>query len=561
MRLFFIFTLMGPLVAPYLSVCQIHHQRILASPPTPGEKLEAMPLAAATTRRPLPVLPRLPAAHLELRLLRAGPEVDACAALEAASYPADEAASPERLAERQRDAGVFFWALFDKTAEAAGKSPQDGTLMGFICGTCAHGVSLTHESMEQHVPGGQLLCVHSVVVRSDIQRCGVALAMLREYLRAVASLKAGASAEAAPRTCALIAKAGLVSLYVKAGFELVGLSSVVHGVDPWFELKVPDIARAAAAEPLLRCDAFTATPCAGNQAAVVFSHRNGDAAWMQKVAMENNLSETAFVEKLRDEDSPDQAVPSKYAIRWFTPSCEVDLCGHATLGAAHGLWATGRVAKRRRIDFSTKASGMLSCSQTDRGWIEMDFPADPPAMAGEDGAPAVLPSAASFAKALGLESPSSVVAVGRGRFDLLCELTEAAFDSIRPDQAALAAFDCRGIVVTAKGCEGSRDAERAAAEAAAAAGSGCAASAEIDFRSRFFGPKVGCAEDPVTGSAHCMLAPYWAKRLGRSAESAVLLGFQASARGGIVHCRLQGASRLIISGPCVTTLEGTLHCN
>jgi len=280
--------------------------------------------------------------------------------------------------------------------------------------------------------------------------------------------------------------------------------------------------------------------------------------WMQKVALEKNLSETAFVEMLREEKAGDDS-PSRYALRWFTPVAEVDLCGHATLGAAHALWATGRVAKRRRIEFETKASGVLTCELLpEGGWIEMDFPADPPSI-GEEAKQASLPSAATLAKALGVDV-SGVVAVGKGRFDVLCELTQAEFDRMKPAQDLLSAIDCRGVVVTTKGCEGSQDAERASlAAAAVTATPGAQSRLAIDFRSRFFGPRVGVPEDPVTGSAHCMLAPYWAKRLGIGGDGAMVVGFQASARGGIVRCKLQGG-RVKIAGPCVTTLEGTLQC-
>ncbi|CAE8619933.1 unnamed protein product [Polarella glacialis] len=359
------------------------------------------------------------------------------------------------MAQRLREAGEFFWALFDA---------KDDALVGFVCGTCAKGSSLTHESMEEHVPGGALLCVHSVVVRPDLQRRGIAAAMLREYLRAVAADSA-ATGRVVPKISALISKAKLVALYVKAGFQLAGLSPVVHGADPWFELRVESIAAAAAEEEMLQCDAFAAEPCAGNPAAVVFTHRGGDERWMQRVALEQNLSETAFVERLSAEEADEQ--PSRFGLRWFTPTCEVDLCGHATLGAAHALWATGRVEKNRTIEFSTQTSGVLTCKQTSGGWIEMDFPADPPSLAGAEAVPG-RPSPPALAKALGVEGVF-VPAVGRGCFDILVELTPDSFDAMAPDQSALASFDCRGIMVTTRGCEGSRDGPRAASTAKAAA--------------------------------------------------------------------------------------------
>ncbi|CAJ1431629.1 unnamed protein product [Effrenium voratum] len=325
----------------------------------------------------------------------------------------------------------------------------------------------------------------------------------------------------------------------KAGFEFLGPSAVVHGKEPWFELQVRDLQRAAQAEPLVQCDAFADCPGAGNQAAVVFSQRNGDETWMQKVAAENNLSETAFVELL----SPGEADgPCRFSLRWFTPTTEVDLCGHATLATAHALWSTNRAAKKRRIDFETKASGVLTCKLCD-GWIEMDFPEDPPAM----GPAAAKTSAAVLAKALGAQE-ADVLALGRGKFDVLCELRPEAFEALKPNQALLAEVECRGVAVTTAGS--GKDAERAG-------GPGTGKKLSIDFRSRFFAPRAGLPEDPVTGSAHCMLAPYWAKRLGRADGEVV--GFQASARGGVVKCRL-AAGRVALAGPATTTLEGMLYC-
>lgn len=484
---------------------------------------------AETMVRPLATLPGWPSAELRLRLVEAK-DVKICAELEAASYPSDEAASPENLALRQRVAGDYFWAAVDK----------DDSLVGFVCGTRAHGTSLTHVSMEKHEPEGRLLCVHSVVTKECFRRRGVALEMLREYLRAVAALPPGAR----PEACALIAKAGLVSLYAKAGFQLLGLSSVVHGADPWFELQVPDLVRSAFTEPLVQCDAFTAEAGTGNAAAVVFSQRKGDAKWMQKVAAENNLSETAFVELLHSKDESSQ----RFSLRWFTPTCEVDLCGHATLGAAHALWSTGRASKRRRIDFETKASGVLSCELSETGWIQLDFPADPPNMS--DTIKPSLPHEDELSKALGLQ-PGSVRSVGRGRFDILCEVEPREFDAMKPDSSKLAEFACRGVCVTTAGCGSDAWEAKRANQAAAPA--------KIDFRSRFFAPRAGLAEDPVTGSAHCLLAPYWALRLGKDPNGAELVGFQASARGGVVKCRL-GNGRVMLSGLATTTLEGGIYC-
>ena len=535
--------------------------------------------AAADSEWALPALAKLPRASLALRRVEPGSAaLAAAAALETASYPADEAASPARLAERASVAGEFFLGLFDVSAGAA-RAAADAPLVGFVCATAAPlAGGLTEAAMGAHDAAGELLCVHSVVVAPRWRRQGVASAMLRAYLRAVAGGGGGGAGAGATaprvRACALIAKARLVGLYARAGFELVGQSAIVHGADPWFELRCDleplraDGARdgAGAGAAMLQCDAFTAAAFGGNPAAVVFTTRGGDAAWMQSVALENNLSETAFVEPIDDaaEGDEDGAAPQRFAIRWFTPACEVALCGHATLGAAHALWATGRASADAPIEFATRESGTLACAPCDDragrgGTIAMDFPADAPAPL--DAASALADGAGSAALAdvlaagLKLPSPASagawpagVRAVARGRFDLLVELEPEAFDALETDGTALAKIDTRGVVPTCAG---------AGADAARAAAAGAP---EVDFRSRFFGPRIDVTEDPVTGSAHCMLAPYWAARLGRDAQGApapAVVGFQASARGGVVRCEL-AADRVRLLGQAVTTLTAEL---
>ena len=227
---------------------------------------------------------------------------------------------------------------------------------------------------------------------------------------------------------------------------------------------------------------------------------------MQQVAREMNLSETAFLHEKED----------GYRLRWFTPTDEVDLCGHATLASAHVLWTEGFAASSEPVRFYTK-SGLLTARREGR-WTTLDFPAEPP----EDTAP---PAALENAVR------GSFQYVGRNRMDYLVLLErEQDVQNLQPDLARLATLDARGVIVTAP-----------------------AASEEYDFVSRFFAPRVGVPEDPVTGSAHCCLAPFWCQRL----EKAALTGYQASRRGGFVRCHLQG-ERVELSGQAVMILRGQL---
>jgi len=258
---------------------------------------------------------------------------------------------------------------------------------------------------------------------------------------------------------------------------------------------------------LWHVDAFTDRPFAGNPAAICFLDQPREDAWYQSVAAEMNLSETAFL----------LAEGEGFRLRWFTPAVEVDLCGHATLAAAHALWHSGRLPEDAVARFETR-SGRLTAERDD-GWIVLDFPATPPSPAEEP---------PGLRRALGVEP----VEVARSRFDLFVVVREAAaIHSMTPDLEALAGFPARGIVVTAPG-----DGEG------------------VDFVSRFFAPASGVAEDPVTGSAHCALAPYWAARLGRTR----LMGYQASRRGGRVRVELAG-ERVRLGGKAVTVLRGRLE--
>jgi PhzF family phenazine biosynthesis protein len=257
---------------------------------------------------------------------------------------------------------------------------------------------------------------------------------------------------------------------------------------------------------ITQVDAFTSKPFAGNPAAVCILSKAPEERWMRDVAREMNLSETSFL------------VPQDggYNLRWLTPAVEVDLCGHATLAAAHVLWEEGHLAAGAQARFHTR-SGLLLAEQNG-DWIEMDFPgkaeqaAEPPA---------------DLAAALGL----TPVYVGRNQFDYLVEVeSAAALRAARPDHGMLRKLPVRGVIVTA-----------------------VSDLPEFDFISRFFAPGSGIDEDPVTGSAHVCLGPYWSKRLGRTE----FVAYQASARGGVVRVRCQG-DRVFLGGQAVTVLRGEL---
>lgn len=263
--------------------------------------------------------------------------------------------------------------------------------------------------------------------------------------------------------------------------------------------------------PIFQVDAFTSEPFKGNPAAVCVLDKYRDDAWMQAVAAEMNLSETAFVAPHED--------PFKRAwrLRWFTPAVEVDLCGHATLATAHILFTQGYLRPTEKAAFYTR-SGVLTCTRDQNAWILMDFPAK---VEEEAAAPPGL------LEGLGLEK---AVYIGRNQFDYLVEVASADIvRHLKPNHQLLSQIEIRGMMVTSEG------------------------DGNFDFISRFFAPGSGIAEDPVTGSAHCCLAPYWANKLHKNE----MVAYQASPRGGVVHVKLNG-DRVELRGQAVTILRGEL---
>jgi PhzF family phenazine biosynthesis protein len=257
-------------------------------------------------------------------------------------------------------------------------------------------------------------------------------------------------------------------------------------------------------QQIFQVDAFTREPFTGNPAGVCILPTGSSEKRFQEIAREMNLAETAFVAPRGEE----------FGLRWFTPSAEVDLCGHATLASAHVLWETGLLSPDREARFHT-LSGLLVARRVDER-IELDFPAEPPE---ESSAPAGL------LEALGIRT---ALFVGRNRLDYLVELeSEAAVRAIAPDFRRLADVAGRGAIVTAR-----------------------SANRRFDFVSRYFAPSVGVDEDPVTGSTHCCLGPWWSERLGRN----VLSAWQASRRGGALEVEPRG-DRVLIRGHAVTVLR------
>lgn len=261
-------------------------------------------------------------------------------------------------------------------------------------------------------------------------------------------------------------------------------------------------------QTVVQVDAFTDRAFGGNPAAVCILAAPRESRWMQNVALEMNLSETAFL--VRREDG-------SYDLRWFTPAVEVDLCGHATLASAHVLWEEGRLGKDETARFHTKSGLLLGQRRGER--IELDFPAKrEESIAPPDG----------LLDALGIAVARYV---GKNKFDYLVEVeSEAVVRGLKPDDRALTKLPVRGVIVTSR-----------------------ASTEPYDFVSRFFAPGAGVAEDPVTGSAHCCLAPYWQERLGK----AEMVAYQASARGGVVHVRVVG-ERVMLGGQAVTVMRGEL---
>ncbi len=274
-------------------------------------------------------------------------------------------------------------------------------------------------------------------------------------------------------------------------------------------------------QSIVQIDAFTDVKYHGNPAAVCLldpSNTEVSDKWMQSIAMEMNLAETAFLVEV-------SKAPAIYNLRWFTPFVEVDLCGHATLAAAHMLWENGEVKRDVSIQFQTRSGALHARYPVLSERIVLDFPAEPAIETPDDD---------RLLESLGIEN-CNVTFVGKNRFDWLVAVSSSeTLIGLTPDMLAISKLPSRGVIVTSPPPE-------------------LDATYEYDFMSRFFAPAAGVPEDPVTGSAHCCLAHYWSERLGLTS----MVGYQASQRGGYVGVEIIG-DRVLLFGKAVTTLRGEL---
>ncbi|MDJ0897840.1 MAG: PhzF family phenazine biosynthesis protein [Xenococcus sp. MO_188.B8] len=261
-------------------------------------------------------------------------------------------------------------------------------------------------------------------------------------------------------------------------------------------------------QTIIQVDAFTNTPFQGNPAAVCVLETPQSTEWMQLIAREMNLSETAFI--LKQE--------SDFNLRWFTPTTEVPLCGHATLASAHVLWTEGYLPPEEVINFQT-LSGLLK-ARLQGDWIELDFPANPSE---------VTTPPTELVTALGV----NIKTIVQNSLGYLVEVESASIvRDLQPNFSLLKTLSVPGVIVTSVGESNS----------------------EYDFVSRFFAPELGVDEDPVTGAAHCCLAPFWRNKL----QQDEFMAYQASARGGVVKVKYDGGERVFLQGQAVTVMKGEL---
>ncbi|POM65938.1 Hypothetical protein PHPALM_18276 [Phytophthora palmivora] len=437
-------------------------------------------------------------------------DIQRVAALETASLPVNEAINEEVIRSWQNVSSEFFTVACDATGE----------IVGFIKGTLIS----SQETIEK-ISDGSTLCIRSVVVDPTFRRQGIALEMLKHYVERVYSQQPQVS------RIILISKCHLVELFIKAGFTVTGVSRSVHRQDN--HLRLVYDCEAARQIPFVQVDAFTHEPFQGNPATVILLqpstfHRKGVLEWMQQVAREKNLGATAFAAP-RVRRTDDNVV--EYDIKWFSPVVELTLCGHGTLSTAVALLDRSAVLSTQTIRFYNRTN-VLVCryeATVDHGFcVVMDFPCKPLTVLPVSTTPDVI------AAALGIPR-SGVLDTKLALNDIIVRLDKSVFPTLKPDYGCLAEIETGRFVVTT---ETSLD-------------------HSADFQSRFFAPRIGINEDPVTGSAHCGLESYWSRILGKSK----LIGYQSTPdRGGFVEIDLEKSQpgRVLLKCHGVVVAHGVL---
>ncbi|KAG7382025.1 hypothetical protein PHYPSEUDO_005386 [Phytophthora pseudosyringae] len=443
---------------------------------------------------------------MQLRPLREERDVQRVVALEAAALAANEVAGETAIRSRLRAFGPFFLVAHDTGDE----------LVGFISGT----LTAAEETMDVHDPDGSTLCIRSVVVARASRRLGIAVRMLKQYVERICSQQPQVRRVVFFANCNI----HLLELFVKVGFAVTGLREN--------RLKLVFDCEARRQVPFVQVDAFTRKPFQGNPAAVILLqsaafHRNSAAEWMQRVAREKNLNATAFV-ALRT--GPGDGDVVEYDIKWFSPVVELTLCGHGTLSSAVALLDRGRVLPTQTIHFYNRTCTLVCHYETtvDQGFcVVMDFPCK---------MLTTLPAGTTpdaIATALGIPR-TGVLDTQLALNDVIVRVDKASFLDLKPDFHHLAAIDT-GFAVTTE----------------------ASADHPADFQSRFFAPRIGINEDPVTGSAHCGLGPYWSKILGKTK----LTGHQSTpVRGGFVEIDLSESQpgRVLLRCQGVVVAHGVL---
>lgn len=493
-------------------------------------------------------------------------DIPYCYEIEKSSYPEDEAASLETLLFRQKNASLYFRCAYHDETKA---------LVGFICATRC--MEFTKDSLYNHTPNGRLLIIHSVAIDHKYRRLGYGKTMLREYLNHSIALNKAVSAAAPIESIMLMAKSNLLTFYISSGFRVNQISPIQHGKDLWYELEyiLPRnayiIPKSTAGIPYWVVDSFTDTFGYGNPAAVVLMPGILDdttVSWRKTVAKEFNLSETAFLwqRKAKTTESSCQ----QFDIRFYTCSgAEVDLCGHATLASAAVLFKMyqgERETPEQDCQYNTLSSLTFYTNNPDasltvrkeekKQWsspaikLSMEFPwktvhsLSSSSNSGKTEDEVLLIINDMLRTCLKIQI-QDVLFVGSDGEDLLVEVTPNAFNKLpqlqdinfSPMMVSLNGYYSRGVIVCSKSEE-----------------------PDVDFMSRFWGPLVGIPEDPVTGSAHCLLGPYFYSIYNRRR----LVGKQMSSRGGVVECEmLDGGDKLsrkvLIIGSAILTMSGFLH--